>query len=103
MVENLLKEMKTLKNNMMDVNMKMEETQAKVKVVDDWPEKHFEKSRDQHEYDTLREIGKSLDLALYSSSVEEALDYIETMKASAKNRLTTLRVAKDYEWDVAAE
>jgi hypothetical protein len=99
----LLKEMKEIKKNVVKVNTRVEETQAKVKIEDDWPEKHFKNPRDQHEYDALKVIEKNLDLALNSFSVEEALEYIETAKERAKDRITTLKVAKNYGWEVAAE
>ncbi|CAG8758524.1 12858_t:CDS:2, partial [Racocetra fulgida] len=98
-----LTELKKLRKDMNNMNMRVEETRTKSKIDDEWPEQNFEKQRDQHEYDTIRAIGKELDLALNALSVDEALEYIESAKKRVKDRLTTLRVVKKYGWDVAVE
>ncbi|CAG8675239.1 2528_t:CDS:2 [Racocetra fulgida] len=69
----LLTELKELRKDMNNMNMRVEETR------------------------------KELDLALNVLSVDEALEYIESAKKRAKDRLTTLRVVKKYGWDVVVE
>ncbi|CAG8614978.1 18326_t:CDS:1, partial [Acaulospora morrowiae] len=71
----LLKEIKYLRNDIKNVEEKVETTNIKTTIRDTWPDRKFEKLRDQHEYDTLRSIGQELDLALNTTSGTEALQY----------------------------
>ncbi|CAG8698410.1 3799_t:CDS:2, partial [Acaulospora morrowiae] len=75
-MRSLLEEIKELRRDMSDVN---------------------------NDYNTLRSIGKDLDLALNADSAEEACSFIELAKKRAKDRMTILRVANEYGWDVAVE
>ncbi|CAG8788574.1 12712_t:CDS:1, partial [Acaulospora morrowiae] len=99
----LLKEIKYLRNDIKNVEEKVETTNIKTTIRDTWPDRKFEKLRDQHEYDTLRSIGYELDLALNTTSGTEALQYIENARTMSKERMIVLNVASEYGWDVAAE
>ncbi|CAG8713393.1 2886_t:CDS:1, partial [Dentiscutata heterogama] len=71
--EKLLLEFKKLENAMLNfdnklntVTLQVQETQQKADIKDVWPKHKFNKARDQHEYNTLRSIGKELELAMES-------------------------------------
>ncbi|CAG8663620.1 11199_t:CDS:2, partial [Cetraspora pellucida] len=80
-IKSLLTEIKELRKDMISINTRVEETQTKAKIEEEWPEEWFERSRDQH----------------------EAVIYIKTVKKKVKDRMITLKVAKRYGWDVAVE
>ncbi|CAG8730010.1 12138_t:CDS:1, partial [Cetraspora pellucida] len=69
---------------MINVNTKIKKTRAKAKIDDEWPDEHFERARDQCEYDILRIIGRDLDLDMNSILIDEAMSYIETVKKKSK-------------------
>ncbi|CAG8698779.1 8758_t:CDS:2, partial [Acaulospora morrowiae] len=99
----LLKEIKYLRKDIKNVEKKVETTNIKTTIRDTWPDRKFEKLRDQHEYNTLRSIGQELDLALNTTSGTEALQYVENARTISKERMVVLNVASEYGWDVAAE
>ncbi|CAG8490965.1 11008_t:CDS:2 [Cetraspora pellucida] len=84
-IKNLITEIKELRKDMIS------------------PEERFERSRDQHEYNLLRSIGRDLDLGMNSTSTNEAVTYIETVRKKVKDQMIMLKVAKKYGWDVAVE
>ncbi|CAG8446307.1 12586_t:CDS:1 [Cetraspora pellucida] len=102
-IRSLLTEIRELRKDMICVNTKVEKTRTKVKIEDEWPEEHFGRSKDQHEYNLLRSIGRDLDLGINSTSTDEAVTYIEAVRKKVKDRMLILKVAKKYGWDVAAE
>ncbi|CAG8596547.1 14769_t:CDS:2, partial [Racocetra fulgida] len=59
--------------------------------------------KNQCEYNLLRSIGRELDLGLNSTSMDEAVTYIETIRKKVRDRIITLKVAKRYGWDVVIE
>ncbi|CAG8649586.1 11555_t:CDS:2 [Acaulospora morrowiae] len=73
------------------VTAQVHDTKQKVEVNETWQKHKFEKSRDQHEYDALRKIGKELDLAMESHSTMEVVDHINNAREIASNRIFTLR------------
>ncbi|CAG8686982.1 14590_t:CDS:1, partial [Cetraspora pellucida] len=79
-IRKLLKEIKYLRNNINNVNERVEKSSVRAKIRDNWSDKKFEKLRNQYEYGTLRQIGKNLDITLNSASREEALKHIEIAK-----------------------
>ncbi|CAG8650052.1 13297_t:CDS:2, partial [Racocetra fulgida] len=81
----------------------MTKTEVRAKIEEEWTEEHFERSRDQHEYNLLRAIGRDLDISMNSASVEEAVSYIDAVKKKVKDQMILLKVAKKYRWDVAVE
>ncbi|CAG8504357.1 4450_t:CDS:1 [Acaulospora morrowiae] len=78
------------------------DTKQRVEVNETWQKHKFEKSRDQHEYNALRKIGKELDLAMESRSTTEVVDYINNARELAASRMFTLRVTEGYGWDIAS-
>ncbi|CAG8513685.1 26233_t:CDS:2, partial [Gigaspora rosea] len=80
----------------------IQDTRQRVEINDAWPNHKFEKYRDQHEYDTLRLVGRELDLAMESRNVQDAINCIESVREKIANRMFTLRVAEGYGWDIAA-
>ncbi|CAG8509225.1 4179_t:CDS:2 [Cetraspora pellucida] len=70
------------------------------KVEEDkfWPEEKMDRPRDQYEYNEWRRIGKELDEALLSKSLELVIRAREL----AYTQAYTLRVANKEGWDIAA-
>ncbi|CAG8776193.1 13659_t:CDS:1, partial [Acaulospora morrowiae] len=105
----LLTEFKRLENAMLTFNDRLNtvsaqvhDTKQRVEVNETWQKHKFEKSRDQHEYNALRKIGKELDLAMESRSTTEVVDHINNARELAASRMFTLRVAEGYGWDIAS-
>lgn len=101
----LTSEFKNLRNVITEFDNKLNTMAAQVNRVElneAWPNYKFDKSRDQHEYDTLCAIGKELDLALESQNATNAVNHITSAREFVEDRLVTLRVAEGYGWDVAA-
>ncbi|CAG8715030.1 2759_t:CDS:1, partial [Acaulospora morrowiae] len=92
----------TMNDKLNNVTAQVHDTRQKVEVNETWQKHKFEKSRDQHEYDALRKIGKELDLAMESRSTMEVVDHINNAREIALNRIFTLRVAEGYGWDIAS-
>lgn len=59
------------------VTAQIQDTRQRVEINDIWPNYKFESFRDQHEYDTLRLVGKELDLAVDSRNVHDTVKHIE--------------------------
>jgi len=59
------------------VTAQIQDTRQRVEINDIWPSYKFERFRDQHEYDTLRLVGRELDLAVDSRNVHDAVKHIE--------------------------
>ncbi|CAG8513192.1 22299_t:CDS:2 [Gigaspora rosea] len=89
-------------NRLNSVTAQIQDTRQKVEINDAWPNHKFEKYRDQHEYDTLRLVGRDLDFAVESRNVHDAINCIESAREKIANRIFTLRVTEGYGWDIAA-
>ncbi|CAG8733207.1 14399_t:CDS:2, partial [Cetraspora pellucida] len=96
-IRNLLTEIKELRKSIININTKVEKTYAKAKFNDKWPDKCFDKDRDQYEYNILRVISKDLDLGMNYTSIDEAVSYIEIVKKKIKDQMIMLKVAKKEE------
>ncbi|CAG8783300.1 2553_t:CDS:1, partial [Acaulospora colombiana] len=66
------------------------------------PKHKFDKHRDQYEYDSIRTIGKELDLILDSRDISEVIHNINRAQEMAKSRMVTLRIVEGYGWDIAS-
>ncbi|RIB06360.1 hypothetical protein C2G38_2046848 [Gigaspora rosea] len=80
----------------------VQETRNKADIKEAWPKHKFEKHRDQHEYDTLRQVGRELDMAIDSGTMEDITSHINAAKDLVGNRMFTLRVAEGFGWDIAS-
>lgn len=71
-------------NRLNSMTAQIQDTRQKVEINDMWPNHKFERYRDQHEYDTLRLVGRDLDFAMESRSVHEAINCIESAREDCK-------------------
>ncbi|CAG8818102.1 975_t:CDS:2, partial [Cetraspora pellucida] len=77
-IRKLLKEIKYLRKNVNNITERVKESSVRAKIRDNWPDKKFEKLRDQYKYDTLRQISQNLNIALNSASGKEVIKHIES-------------------------
>ncbi|CAG8534622.1 12368_t:CDS:2 [Dentiscutata erythropus] len=72
------------------VSAQIQDTHQRVEINEAWPDHKFERSRDQHEYDILRQVGRELDLAMELKNVQNAINHIEDSWEKIANRMFTL-------------
>ncbi|CAG8685004.1 13636_t:CDS:10, partial [Acaulospora morrowiae] len=84
MESRVLSEFKKLESAILNFNNKLNsvtdqvhDTRHKVETDKTWPVHKFEKNHDQHEYDSLRIIGKELDLTLKYRDLDEVVIHID--------------------------
>lgn len=107
--EKLLLGFKKLENSMLNfdsklntVTLQVQETRQKAEIKDAWPKHKFDKARDQHEYNTLRSVGKELDLAMESLTADDITNHLDVAKEQIESRMFTLRVAEGFGWEIAS-
>ena len=83
------------------VASELEKMKRKHNAKQKWPKLEFESDRSQHEYDSLREIGRELEMALNASSWRATLDSLGKVQHLAAERATVLVVAEEQGWTTA--
>ncbi|CAG8818548.1 1441_t:CDS:2, partial [Dentiscutata erythropus] len=84
--------MSNLNDRLNSVAMQVQDMHYRAEINEAWPTCKFEKSRDQHEYDSLRTIRTELDFAKESRTSSDILSYIEKAREAVRG----------YGWEVAA-
>ncbi|CAG8567328.1 5492_t:CDS:2 [Acaulospora morrowiae] len=98
-LENIRIQEETDCNRVIGNNGQLKRTKS-VSASDNSP---YQSDTEQTDHKKRKVNWKDLDLALNTNSAKEACSFIELAKKKAKDRMTILRVANEYGWDVAVE